>query len=57
MRRSRYRVGQVSTLEHTVPSPAVYKAATSTKDFLGEKTPKYGTFRGEKKVEIAIFRL
>jgi hypothetical protein len=27
------------------------------KGFFGEKTPKYGTFRGEKKVEIAIFRL
>jgi hypothetical protein len=55
MRGSRYRVGQVSTLKHAVISPEVYKATTSTKDFWGQKTPKYGTFRGGEKVEIAIF--
>jgi hypothetical protein len=54
MRGSGYRVGQVSTIKDAVTSPSVYKAATSTKDFWGKKPPKYGTFRGGKKVEIAI---
>ncbi len=37
--------------------PAGLRSCDFCKRFFGEKTPKYGTFRGEKKVEIAIFRL
>ncbi len=37
--------------------PAGLRCCDFYKRFFGEKTPKYGTFRGEKKVEIAILRL
>ncbi len=38
-------------MEQTVPSPAVYKAATSTKDFLGKKPPNTTHFEGKKRLK------
>jgi len=51
MRGSGCRVGQVSTLKHTVTSPAVYKAATSTNDFCGKRPPNTAHFEGKKRLK------
>ncbi len=38
-------------MEHTVPSPPVYDAATSTNDFLGKKPPNTEHFEGKKRLK------
>jgi hypothetical protein len=55
LRGNGYRVGQVSSLKHTVTSPAVYKPATSTNDFWGKRPPHTAHFEGKKRLKSPHF--